>query len=136
MVEDELLYVGQKAFIEKEGQILILQAEDGLDFPGGKIQEGETQSPESLIASLKREIREETNLEVDVYEPFFVWPFKSTKYLGKTIYLVGFKCKYVSGEVKISHEHSGFEWVDKNDFRKFEDGSDYFKALEKYFTET
>ena len=44
MKDDALFCVGQKAFIEKEGKVLILHDPvEGLDFPGGKIQEGEAQ---------------------------------------------------------------------------------------------
>jgi hypothetical protein len=43
MAEDQLLYVGQKAFVEKAGKVLVVMDPDlGLDFPDGKIQEGET----------------------------------------------------------------------------------------------
>jgi len=49
MKEDALFYVGQKAFIEKDGNILILNdPSEGLDFPGGKIQIGELDFPEAL----------------------------------------------------------------------------------------
>ncbi len=68
MVEDQLLYVGQKAFIEKGGEVLILMDHDlGLDFPGGKIQEGEI----DFTKSLKREVREETKLEIEKGDAFF-----------------------------------------------------------------
>ena len=39
MKKDALFCVGQKAFIDKNGEILILNDQiEGLDFPGGKIQ--------------------------------------------------------------------------------------------------
>ena len=43
MKEDQVFYVGQKAFIDKDSQILVLNdsLNGELDFPGGKIQEGE-----------------------------------------------------------------------------------------------
>lgn len=134
MAQDKLFYVGQKAFIEKDGKVLVLQASDGLDLPGGKVQEGEMDSAESLAVSLKREIKEETNLEVEIIEPLFVWPRKSTKYLGEFLYIVGFRCKYISGDVKVSDEHVSFEWIGKNDYEKLNDGSEYFNALKKYFS--
>ena len=70
MKEDALFYIGQKAFIEKDGSILVLKnLNEGLDFPGGKIQIGELDLPEAL----RREVREETSLEIEVGEPFVVW---------------------------------------------------------------
>lgn len=76
MKEDALFCVGQKAFVEKDGKVLILNdPDDGLDFPGGKIQEGEAIDGDasSLFRSLQREVREETGLEIEVGNPFVVW---------------------------------------------------------------
>ncbi len=139
MKNDALFCVGQKAFIEKDGKVLVLfDPVEGLDFPGGKIQEGEAVDADasSLIVSLKREVMEETGLEVEVFSPFAVWyhefPKESRNY-GKVVYLVAFRAKYVSGDVTLSEEHNNFKWVDKNDYLTVDDGSDYFDVLEKYF---
>ena len=136
MADDQLFYVGQKAFIEKDGRVLVLMDPNlGLDFPGGKIQEGETDFTESL----KREVREETKLEIEKGDAFFTWfnVFGAKhRNAGKKVYLVGFKCKYVSGEVTLSDEHSEYKWVDQSDYKKLDDGSLYFQALEKYFVTT
>ena len=139
MKEDALFCIGQKAFIEKDGKVLVLfDPVEGLDFPGGKIQEGEAVDAEasSLIRALKREVMEETGLEIEVLSPFAVWYHefpKSSRNYGKVVYLVAFKAKYVSGELKLSDEHNGFKWVDKSDYPIVDDGSDYFDVLEKYF---
>ena len=133
MAEDKLFYIGQKAFIEKDGKVLALfDPKLGLDFPGGKIQIGENDFDEAL----RREVREETALEIDVGNPFYRWYFEfrpGHRNAGKHVYLVGFRCTYISGEIKLSDEHNKFQWVDKNDYRTLNDGSEYFKALEKYF---
>lgn len=134
MADDQLLYVGQKAFIEKDDKVLILMDPAlGLDFPGGKMQEGEI----DLTESLKREVREETKLEIEKGDAFFTW-FNifgpNHRNAGKKVYLVGFRCRYVSGAIELSHEHSEYKWVDKNDYISLDDGSNYFKALEKYFS--
>ena len=139
MKKDALFCVGQKAFIEKDGQVLILgDPVEGLDFPGGKIQEGEARDGDasSLIEPLKREVREETGLEIEVLNPFHVWYHefpKSSRNYGKVVYLVAFKCKYVSGDVKLSDEHDKYQWVNKENYKEVDDGSDFFDVLEKYF---
>ena len=133
MPEDKLFCVCQKAFIDKVGKVLVVfDPQLGLDFPGGKIEEGENDFDDSM----KREVREETGLEIEVGEPFFRWYFEfplGHRNYGKVVYLVGFKCKYLSGEVKISDEHSSYKWVNQANYESVKENSDYFKALEKYF---
>ena len=112
---------------------------EGLDFPGGKIQEGEAVNGDasSLVWSLKREVEEETGLDIEVLDPFAVWYHefpKEHRNYGKKVYLVAFRCKYVSGELQLSNEHDKFRWVSKDDYNKVDDGSDYFDILVKYFT--
>lgn len=139
MKNDALFCVVQKAFIEKDGKVLVLNDPiEGLDFPGGKIQEGEAKDGEatSLIDALKREVREETGLEIEVFDPFAVWYHefpKDSRNYGKVVYLVAFKCRYISGELKLSSEHDNSKWVDKNTYKEVDDGSDYFDVLRKYF---
>jgi len=76
MNDDALFCVGQKAFIEKDGKVLIFNDPgEGSDFPGGKIQDGEAKDGDasSLFRSLQREVREETGREIEVGNPFVVW---------------------------------------------------------------
>lgn len=133
MNEDAQFYVGQKAFIRRGEKVLVLgDPIEGLDFPGGKIQEGE----DSLIESLKREVREECGLEIEVGEPFATWHNvfpEHHRLAGKRVFLVGYKCEYVSGEVALSNEHDKFKWVTKNNCKEVDDGTSYFQILNKYF---
>lgn len=139
MKEDALFCVGQKAFIEKDGKVLVLfDPVEGLDFPGGKIQEGEAVDADasSLTRSLQREVREETGLEIEVGSPFAVFYHefpKEHRNAGKVVYLVAFRCKYVSGDLKLSEEHNGFKWVDATNYKEVNDGTEYFDVLEKYW---
>lgn len=128
MKQDELFYVGQKAFIQKEGKVLVLKDRNGnLDFPGGKIQEGET----NYNKSIKREVFEETGLNITIGEPFYRWSFIGTQ--KKHIFAIGFICKYVSGEVCLSKEHTDYKWVSKDAYKELENDSEDFKALEYFF---
>jgi len=136
MAKDQQFYVGQKAFIDNNGKILLLNDPIlGNDLPGGKIQIGEF----DFIAALKREVKEETNLEIEVLSPFISWYFhipKESKHrnAGKLIFIVGYKCKYLSGEIKLSDEHDKYTWIDKNSYQQFKHKWSAYWALEKYFT--
>jgi len=35
--------------------------------------------------------------------------------------------------LKLSEEHNDFRWVDRNNYKEVDDGSDYFDVLGKYF---
>lgn len=133
MAEDQLFYVGQKAFIDKDGKILVLNDPYiGLDLPGGKIQETENDYDESL----RREIREETGLEIKLGPPVgrIVFNLRSShKNAGKKVYLVVFRCKYIGGDVTLSNDHIEYKWVGKNNFQTVKDDSPVFELLEQYF---
>lgn len=131
--EDKLYYVGQKAFIEKDGKVLVIgDPTEGLDYPGGKIQVGET----DLVEALKREVREEVGMEIEVGEVFFTWTNTFPAHhrnAGKEVFLVAHKCKWVSGEITLSEEHDSFRWVDASNYRECDEGSKYFDALKAYY---
>ena len=135
---DTKVYFGQKAFIRKGGKILVLRdpevivsGQKGIDLPGGKYRYGK-----NLEDELRREVREETGLEIEIGKPFTVWTYyglKANKSIMSHSVLVGYLCTYKSGTVKLSSEHDEFEWVDKVTYKKWEDKTQDFKALETYF---
>ncbi len=139
MAEDQLFCVGQKAVIEKAGAVLVLNDPIfGSDLPGGKIQEGET----DFLESLKREVREETGLEITIGQPistgYFDCPTDSNhRNAGKKIFIIYFEATYLSGELILSDEHDSYQWVTKESYREFFSGSNketnVFNALTVYF---
>lgn len=139
MKPDERFFVGQKAFIEKEGKLLVvIDPLVGLDMPGGKIQIGET----DLEAAFRRELTEETQLDVHIGAPFHTWIWTNHtpghRNFGKKIFLVGYRCKYNSGNLTLSEEHSKFFWVTKEDYKTslhkyWDDQNPLCRVLEAYF---
>lgn len=124
-----LFQVGQKALIERGDDVLVMFFPNGwLDLPGGRIEVGET----DLVSALKREVREETSLEIEVGETF-----ATSLARDAAVYLVVYKCSYVSGEVALSDEHSGYRWVNRHDFPEVDDGTSPFTldVLRRYFDE-
>lgn len=134
MNSDEMFYVAQKAIINKGGEILVLNDPiEGLDFPGGKMQEGET-SPEE---SLAREVYEEVGLKITVGKPFLntIEPFQlGHRFYGKRAFISWYLCEYVSGEIKLSEEHASFTWVNKDNYKTVDDGTSFFSVIEKLFS--
>jgi 8-oxo-dGTP diphosphatase len=76
------------------------------DFPGGKINPGET-----VEEGLLREIQEETKLEVTIHHLDYV--FTSLEELpGQQHFQLLYECTYQSGEVTVNpEEHDEYQWV-------------------------
>jgi len=115
MTEENKFGVAVKAMIEKDGKILLIHKSENedinpktIDIPGGRVEFGE-----DIEKALIREIKEETNLDVEIRKPTNIWSFLHKE----NFQLVGitFLCKYVSGEINLSGEHEHFIWVDKNE---------------------
>jgi 8-oxo-dGTP diphosphatase len=81
------------------------------EFPGGKVKSGE--SPEYCI---RREIREELGLEVDVKQ---LLPAARHTYGERTIKLIPFVCSIRSGKINLT-EHSSFSWVNPDELDKLD----------------
>jgi 8-oxo-dGTP pyrophosphatase MutT (NUDIX family) len=97
---------GVKGLIMDEDRVLVLVEPNGnVDLPGGRVEEGE-----ALSVSLLREIREETDIDVEIDAPVAKWNFmkKPGLEISGTTYL----CRYVGGDIGLSHEHAGYFWVE------------------------
>ena len=100
--------------IEFEGKILCMERDQGKydyvsfkwEFPGGKIEEGETKE-----LALKRELREEMEMDVEITGHFLdVYH----EYPDFTMNMYSFTCKAKSKEFKMNVHHD-FKWLDKKD---------------------
>ncbi len=100
------------AIILFEKKILVAQRGEKMklplkwEFPGGKIQENEDE-----IACVKREIREEINIEIEIIKQLSVSEFD---YGDFKIKLTPFLSRYLSGEIILS-EHNSYMIIDQCD---------------------
>jgi len=134
MAKNQTFYVGQKVLIRKgEELLLLIDPRFELDLPGGRIQEGE----KDLYASMQREIEEEIGLHVEIGTPVVTWTWQ-IKVEQHPVFLVGYESKYISGEIKLSEEHSEFLWVTKEAYKNLagkyrKDNPEICDALDRYF---
>jgi len=106
--------VGGKAIVlNKDGKILVLQRSKKAagggkwSLPGGAL--GQNESP---IDSIKREIVEETKLEVTDVKPF---SFKSYSHDGDSILIISYTCRANPEKVILNWEHDGYKWLFKDE---------------------
>ena len=100
------------AIIITGNKVLIAQRAPGenlagkWELPGGKIESGET--PQEC---LKREIREELDVDIEVLD-FFGESIYT--YHSGTIKLMAFWCKWISGDFTLK-VHSNLAWVNRHE---------------------
>jgi len=113
----DLMIEVSAAIIEKDGKVLIAQRQgnksQGLkwEFPGGKIEPEETAEE-----SLKREIKEELDIDIDVKEMFGESIYK---YPTGTIKLIAFYSEWKSGDLKL-FEHNAVKWVTVDELKAYD----------------
>lgn len=131
-------HIGVKAIIVHNGKILFIKRsdkydhlKDAWDIPGGRINFGE--DPEQ---GLRREIREETNLELEKIEKIIdvSTVFKNEeKHIVRITYLCTVKQVSIN-EIKLSGEHTAYGWLSPVELKE-QDFNDklLFQTLTKHF---
>ncbi len=107
-----------KAIVAYQGKYLLLRKENFIggdyDIPGGrKFFDDE---PDEI--TLKREVREETGMDVDVAKFLYKWELKLK---SQGIHLIGktYLCRTPLDLVSLSNEHYSFVWVKYDHIKKF-----------------
>jgi 8-oxo-dGTP pyrophosphatase MutT (NUDIX family) len=114
------LQVGVKILLQnKEGKFLVLQRnlekypeiskDRSLDIPGGRIEKGVP-----LIENLKREVKEETGLDLKDAPRLLIAQdiLKTDKHVVRLTYVGS-----VEGEPILSEEHSSYLWLSKDELK-------------------
>lgn len=104
-------------FIKDKENFLITEREGGWEFPGGKVKRGEKNKD-----ALKREIKEELGVEIEVQNLLF-------KCKVKEFVFYFYFAKLKGGEISLK-EHKNYKWISFEEINKFK----FFKADEKFLS--
>ena len=80
------------------------------EFPGGKVEKGET-----FEIALKREIKEELNIDIDIKSKLGEENYQDEKINVKLHYYI---CSHINGKIYLN-EHEDSVWVSKNEFKNY-----------------
>lgn len=130
-------FIATKAFIEYQGKVLILQESNKytegtnvgkFDVVGGRLKIGE-----HWQESLQREAKEETGLDIEIGQPFFVnewYPVVG----GEQWQIVGifFRCSAATDKVVLSLDHSDHKWIDPKKHGDYSTIKNLSPAFEAY----
>ena len=88
------------------GDVLVVQrtSDDGWELPGGRLG-----AEEDAEEGVKREIAEETGLDVDLGQPVHATAWRNDDDNGR--FGVYYHASVVERTVSLSHEHVGHEWL-------------------------
>jgi 8-oxo-dGTP diphosphatase len=124
------------AFLHKDGKLFIAKRADTKEFlpgkfelPGGHIEYGE-----EIAEGLRREFREEFNLEIIVGDPIYAFTYlRDGNHVVEIDYLA--KMSDPNAEITLKpEEHSEYRWVDKNQLDNVWDKNDpEYIAIQKGF---
>lgn len=116
-VKKQIIPVLAAVICDETGRILIAKRKKNLsqglkwEFPGGKLKIGE--SPGNC---LKREIREELGIDINVKEIYFA---VNHQYSQKHILLLAYLAEFKSGNFLLA-DHEEVQWIQVHQLRDFE----------------
>jgi 8-oxo-dGTP diphosphatase len=131
------LFVATKAFIVHEGKVLMVREsavyEEGtnkgqFDFPGGRLNPGE-----KCEEALKREVREEVGIDIEIEKPFYVDEWRPVV-AGESWQVIGifYLCSVMTDEITLGNDHSEYIWLDPKEYASIPIISMYKRTFDVY----
>lgn len=135
---DTVQRIAMKAVIvNQEGRILILREAatygDGTQrgryhMPGGRVEVGE-----NFEDALRREIMEETGLEVDIEYPIYVGEWRPViRDVPHQIVATFMVCKPKSDKITLSTEHDDYKWIIPSERANYDLMDPEDKVIDRY----
>lgn len=135
-----VLHVAAKAvIIDPKGRVLIMREASAkthptntksgrYQLPGGRLKPGE-----KFVDGLRREIFEETGLEIEIGDPLLVGEWRPVVQ-GVPWQIVGvfIAAKAKSDKVRSSDEHDAFKWIDPVKYSNYDIIPPDWEAIDKY----
>lgn len=100
------------AHIRNEDKVLIALRSADDDFLPGHWEQvgGSLDTGEDPVDGLKREVKEETGLSIEVIKPYYVYHYIDEA--DDSVVEIAFICKVMgSNEVSLSPEHQEYKWI-------------------------
>lgn len=127
--------VGLKAFLVRQGRLLVLREEcapRGWELPGGRFDAGEEAvAPlDILTRELREELGESLAWELVGLRDAWVRPAPER---GAHVFLLGYECRWRAGEVQLSAEHVEAAWAGPDEWQALELLEPYAEVLERFW---
>ena len=115
-----IFYVAAHALVvDNEKKVLVMKRSSCNDYmplfwdiPGGTVEVGET-----VEKALIRELKEETNIDIEPLYPIFAYSNLSQLPKRQTVQLV-YTCKFKGGNIVLNpNEHEDYKWMNYSDIR-------------------
>lgn len=99
-------------------------------LPGGRLDPGERWED-----GLRREVREETGLEIAIVKPLYVGEWHPViRGIQNQIIALFLVCEAKNTDITLSEEHDHFVWVSKEESSKYDVMDPEDKVLKAYFS--
>jgi 8-oxo-dGTP diphosphatase len=129
-------FIGVGGLVFDGGRVLLVErGNDPLkgwwSVPGGILETGER-----LIEGVKREVAEETGLDVEPYEMFEIFERILRDDEGRAEYhyvLIDYLCRVTGGEARAADDAAGLAWVKREELRSYKITAGTLEVVERAF---